>query len=225
MVGGDETEWPTARKLEHLRSQGIVPHSRSAAFLMVAAAAALTLWGLTGELSAWWGEYRGLISTSAESGAQSLGASRVETALAPFLGFFLLPAIAGALGVLVLGMFQSRFLVRLGACGFDLSRVMSGKQLRGFSGRSLGMLLRGYAVIAVVALLGFMFWPLSTSLTAVDRSGISRIPELVLRVAAFGFGVIGTAIAVIALVWSHIEFRRTHRMTRAELLSEAQDDG
>ena len=138
-----ETVPPNEAKLAELREQGIVPYSRLATTCGGALFAAATLPTVSIELRSAWKLYLSLISSAIDK--SPLFAIPPELAQL-LLKIVFLPAISALVGASLVGVLQTKFLIRLGNIGFDLGKLAK-------TGDPGGVLIRLLASVPTVVCL------------------------------------------------------------------------
>jgi flagellar biosynthesis protein FlhB len=134
----------------------------------------------------------------------------------------LLPFSAAVL-VMLLGFFQSKFLLRISFFRVDMQRLLSGPLTSGGFGRGVCALILMLVTMGVVLVSSVVLIPVASALLGVDSESVGRVPELFIRVLTFVSGVVGTGAAVVFVVMSQLEFRHRNRMSSKEVRQEASD--
>jgi flagellar biosynthesis protein FlhB len=161
--------------------------------------------------------------TAGERGAQPVDTEALSPVGWSLIQIGLALPIGAAVLVVLLGLFQSKFLVRLSLLRLDIQRLLVGPLTSGGLGRGLRAFLITLVTLAVVLVSSVVLMPVVSAFLGVDPESFQRVPELFLRVLAFACGVVGVAAAVVLIVVSQLEFRHRNRMSSKEVREEAAD--
>ena len=213
----DNTEFPTADRLQELRQKGLVSYStRSGACLLVAAlsVAALAVPSVLKQFS----DLFLLRGTSADWN----GVGTVLRDIA--LRWLLVPAAISLVVLTVWGLFQTRFLVNPGLSSLDFSRLLSLEALAPRSlMRRLGSALFGFFVASLGAL--FLLKMVGVQIfRSLHRYGaeqtVASLQELnaILPILI----LISSLTALMLLLVEKLRFALANRMSRKEVLAEQQ---
>lgn len=219
----DKSEWPTEVRLQQLRAEGQVPRSHAASVLLIAAAFCVGMWLSLDSFRDLWSVYQGVVMTAGERGAQPVDTEALSPVGWSLIQIGLALPIGAAVLVVLLGLFQSKFLVRLSLLRLDIQRLLVGPLTSGGLGRGLRAFLITLVTLAVVLVSSVVLMPVVSAFLGVDPESFQRVPELFLRVLAFACGVVGVAAAVVLIVVSQLEFRHRNRMSSKEVREEAAD--
>ena len=217
-----KTEWPTASKLEELKSEGKVPFSTLASGLVVFCAVLAGL-GFSGQ--AWNGlidSWRAALNPAAAADSFNLLAQTI------FLGLkiIFLPVLCACALAVCSGFFQTKFVWRSEALHFNLSRLarfdaISPVQWTMRAGFALLLVISGVA--GALVLFRFSTYQLlqPLNLTRVALSNWFKAAfqdNLPLACALL------TGLAVLVWFLRRMRFMYAHRMTRAEVEREAREE-
>jgi len=217
----DRTEQPTERKLEELREQGLVPYSHFSTALVSAALVFLSLfflkdrWGrFTSDFrlalnSDWWGDMNWL----------DLLIEHCQVLL-------LVPTMCALAGILVCGLMQTRLLINFSKLAPTFSRLLAS----GWPDLSVLGLRLSYALTGLVVFLTIGFVCSALSLRFVlnilnhGRDYLVSWPlDIYTVVLPFLLATLFLCAFAVRVHALH-RFMHRHRMSREDILREAQED-
>lgn len=219
----ERTEWPSEKKLEDLRSAGIVPCSR---FACAAAVGIVVMVGVTTLAERSMQLTMEIVRIMALPSEQWLEFARWRAVGKLLPGMFLLLPLLASGAALLVGMLQTRFLFSTSQICFDLGRCLPNRLwptmlikrglvviLAGMLGVGAGAVLISMALRSTMSLLNqgrayWLLWP-------------GEISAIIVPIVVTMLVVSG----VVAALLVRLQFLLKHRMTRAEMEQDAREEG
>lgn len=198
-----KTEWPTAQKLNDLRSQGIVPISDAS-----------LRYSLLGVLFFLVGIFGGVFAADFKKMMTS------EYSLESFIhGLTLILALSltAVICVIAIGLFQTKFLIRLGRG----SSSQEGLGNRFFS--AVLVLIHLILIILSVFLVVRFVWPIFINLFVLGLDPTSLGVERIFYAVCFGVAALSLVMALSVWLRDWYRFMLRNRMSKAEINAEGRD--
>ena len=218
----NRTEWPSSSFLEDLRTQGVVPShvfSRRSIGALSCLLYATIMYLSSGALSAEWKEALSKSWSSESMEPYLLLAKRT------LMLWVLCPAAVVSLSVLLIGLFQSKFMCRAANLGWSWERLSLSRVI-GFGAICQRFILM-VCILAVLFVVGLgLTIGYSGRVTGALLMKPGEISSYVSGMIPFGaFYLVGLLSAGCLVGWltESVWFRSKHRMTKKEADAEASD--
>lgn len=210
----EHLEWPTKTRLEDLRAEGLVSYSPLASHAVGTLAVIATLMGLR--------ERFGALIALSRQGLQVTGARHFIGECVVLLA---VPSIVYAVVVLLTGLLQTRFLLRVASVSLYLGHLNPVKRASplGLLGRPFTAFL---ATAAIIFLGGVSFWFLSPHILSGLNQDLQQylvLPGKVVQSAMPGAVVLLLVLALFGWGWSWFIFMWKYRMPRKDVEREARE--